>query len=189
MLAIKHSVKSAEEGRGLEPRLAVKLEYLLRYLAERGYEFEVFWATRTPAEQANLWGQSRSEKEYDKLLGKLRGEKANWLASVAEKERSRITKGRWQTNNIPGASWHQFGEAVDLRVVSEAGRVVWTATDPRYRLLAESCRRVGLYSGYFWKNRDVCHIQLRSDQVRAYYSWREIDSILKERYRGTTDAA
>lgn len=169
----------------LNPTLKVKLDYLLRSLAERRLCLEVYSTARSPWEQAFLWRKSRSRDEVNRAITKLRMEGAHWLARVLEE--TPPVRGRWETNNLPGQSWHQWGEAADFRVLGEGNRVIWTPNHPAYEEVAQTAKKVNLYSGFFWKNRDAQHIQLRADAVRAYYAWSEIDQRMKERYHASDD--
>lgn len=166
----------------LTPRFRVKLLYVLEELEKEGQHAEVFTTLRDPIQQAVLWMKSRSEQEIGKAISKLNKEKAFWLAGLMEKIHRPF--GRWETNNLPGLSWHQWGEAAAIRIVSDSGRVVWNPRNSGYKTLAEAARRVGLTSGFYWKNRDAVHIQLRVDAVRAYYTWSEIDQHMKEKFNG-----
>jgi len=164
----------------LTPKFRLKLLFVFEQLAKKGIGFELFAALRTPREQAELWMKSRSESEIAGAQQKLTKQDASWLAGIM-KETHR-PYGRWETNNIPGLSWHQWGEAVSIRVLSDTGRVVWNPNNKGYRTLAELAQMVKLTPGFFWKHRDVVHIQLRPDAVRAYYTWPEIDREMKTKF-------
>jgi peptidoglycan L-alanyl-D-glutamate endopeptidase CwlK len=98
---------------------------------------------------------------------------ADTLTLVAEMR----TPGRWATNLLPGSSWHQFGEAIDLVVESESGLTVWSRAHPDYATYAAIAEEVGLHHGLRWKRPDAIHTQLRSEPVRAFFSWAELDAL------------
>lgn len=164
----------------LNPTLRNKVAYLLQKTTELGLEFELFAARRTPEEQAMLWKKSRGEAEILRAVEKMYESGAVWLAGVLAT--APRPYGRWETNQLPGQSWHQWGEAVKVRLVSDTMRVVWNPNHVAYEKLALIARQVNLYPGYLWKNRDAQHVQLRADQVRAYYAWSDIDRLMKEIY-------
>lgn len=173
----------------LKPKFRVKLLYVLEQLEKIGQGIEVFGTLVDPEEQTLLWMKSRSEREIRLAIRKLEEESAPWLAKLMKNTHRPF--GRWETNCLPGLAWHQWGEAASIRILSDSGRVVWSPKSPGYKALAEAARRVGLTSGFYWKHRDVTHIQLRTDAVRAYYTWSEIDQLMKEKFNGivSTDLA
>jgi len=166
----------------LEPKFRLKLLYVFEQLTQKGIGFEMFAALRSPQEQAELWMKSRSEKEISDAIRKLSKQDAPWISRMIRTTHRPF--GRWETNDLPGLSWHQWGEAVSVRILSGSGRVVWNPRSAGYKDLAEAARRVGITSGFYWKHRDVVHVQLRADAVRAYYTWHEIDGLMKEKFDG-----
>jgi len=164
----------------LQPKFRLKLLFIFKQLKERGVPYELFAALRDPQEQAELWMKSRSTKEIVRAIDKLAKQEASWLAKMIIN--THRPYGRWQTNNLPGLSWHQWGEAASIRILSDSGRVIWNPNNKGYRVLADLAQMVNLTSGFFWKRRDVVHVQLRPDEVRAYYTWSEIDQLMKEKF-------
>lgn len=166
------------------PAMRPKVDFLLKKTRELGLDFHVFKGVVDPWTQARQWRQSRSLREIEDALEKLSKAGATHLAKILEEVGPQY--GRWATNNLPGQSWHQYGEAVALMLVSPAGRTIWSVSHPGYQTLAELAPTVGLHSGWHWKHRDVNHLQLKPDAVRAYYSWAELDAMIHRRY-GTQD--
>lgn len=164
----------------LNPAFRVKLDFVLRLAREAGVHLEIFWKVLSPEDQAKLWKKSRSAQEIGQAVTKLRSSGAPFLADVLEK--THTEKGRWETADLPGQSWHQWGEAAAVRVVSETGRTIWSPNHPDYRVLADIAKQVSLSSGFNWSNRDVTHLQLRPDASRAYYPWSQIDREMKRRW-------
>ena len=164
----------------LKPKFRLKLLFVMEQLDQKGISYEIFSCLRDPQEQAELWMKSRSEQEIRGAIDKLTKQGAPWLSNLVRA--THRPYGRWETNNLPGLSWHQWGEAVSIRVLSESGRVIWNPNNEGYRALADLTRMVNLTSGFFWKRRDVVHVQLRADAVRAYYTWSEIDREMKEAF-------
>lgn len=162
--------------------MAAKVSFILKETKLVRLDFRIYAQTRDPWTQARLWRQSRSIEEIQLQLEKLKREKAFFLAEILESVGPQ--QGRWATNNLPGQSWHQYGEAIDLVLVSDAKRTVWASTHPGYEKLAEIAKKVGLHSGWYWRHRDVNHLQLRPDAARAYYSWAELDRMTRARYEG-----
>ena len=173
----------------LKPKFRLKLMFVMEKLVEHRIGFEIFAGLRDPQQQAELWMKSRSTKEIADAVAKLTKQGAPWLANMVET--THRPYGRWETNNLSGLSWHQWGEAVSIRVLSDSGRVIWNPNNEGYRVLADLTQMVSLTSGFFWKRRDVVHVQLRADAVRAYYTWPEVDREMKEKFDGiiTTNTA
>jgi len=167
----------------LKPKFRLKLHYVFEQLDQKGVGFEMYAALRDPQEQAELWMKSRSKKEIMGAVAKLSKQDAPWLSQMLGT--THRPYGRWETNNLPGLSWHQWGEAASFRILSDSGRVIWNPNNEGYRILADLAQMVNLTSGFFWKRRDAVHIQLRPDAVRAYYTWVEIDREMEERFNGT----
>ena len=166
----------------LKPKFRLKLFFVMEQLKEKNINYEIFATLRDPQQQAILWMKSRSEQEIRGAFDKLTKQGAPWLSDLVKS--THRPYGRWETNNLPGLSWHQWGEAVSIRVLSESGRVIWNPNNKGYRVLADLTQMVNLTSGFFWKRRDVVHVQLRADAVRAYYNWFEIDQLMKEKFDG-----
>jgi peptidoglycan L-alanyl-D-glutamate endopeptidase CwlK len=162
-----------------------KVDFLLKRTREVGLDFRPFKGLVDPWTQAKNWRQSRSIEEINQAIDKLDKAGAQFLAQILQEVGPQY--GRWATNNLPGQSWHQYGEAVALMLVSPAGRTIWSANHPGYQQLAELAPTVGLHSGWHWKHRDVNHLQLKPDAVRAYHSWAELDAMIRRRYERQND--
>jgi len=144
------------------------------------FSIHPFYCLRDPWTQARLWRQSRSTREIDIAILKLRSEEANFLADVLESVGP--SHGRWATNALPGQSWHQWGLAIDCFVINNFGRSVWSTKHLGYTTYAEVAQSLGLVPGLYWKYQDAVHVQSGNGTVRAIYKWVEIDARMKERF-------
>lgn len=160
--------------------MSAKVDFILKTTRNEGLHFRVYTKARDPWEQARLWRQSRSHEEIQRAILKLRQEGALFLADILASVGPQY--GRWATNNLPGQSWHQYGEAIDVVLVSTAEKTVWNGSNPAYERLAKIAVKVGLHSGFYWKSRDANHLQLRPDAARAYYSWAELSRLSQLKY-------
>lgn len=167
------------------PPMRPKIDFLLKKTRAEGLDFRVFKGLVDPWVQAKWWRQSRCIEEINQALAKLERENAPFLAEILRSVGPQ--HGRWATNNLPGQSWHQYGEAVALMLVSPAGKTIWSGAHPGYRRLAGIAPTVGLHSGWHWKHRDVNHLQLKPDAVRAYHTWAELDAMIRRRYGNEND--
>lgn len=150
---------------------------LLENCKNKGHELRVFRAYSDSKEQTHLWRQSRTRMEVNKAAERLDREGAPWLTRLLLTAEPQY--GRWATNNLPGQSWHQHGEAVKCYVVTERGKAAWSAKHPGYQVLAEEAKLLGLTPGLNWEYKNAYHVQLRSEAVRALYTWSEIDQKMR----------
>lgn len=169
------------------------LEVIHRVLSEcyeLGIEMRPYYTLRDPWTQARLWRQSRSLEEIMEAIRKLEHNGAPFLAHVLHAVGSQ--NGARVTNELPGFSWHQWGEAVDCYWHLD-GNAEWstrkkvTIKDGReingYRLYGEIAAAAGLTSGGFWSNFvDWPHIQKRSGSVLSDFTWPEIDAEMQSRF-------
>lgn len=147
-----------------------------------------FFTLRDPWTQARIWRRSRSAARVQQQLARMDDLGMAWLASVLEEvgpqpDGVHETSSAWGTNAVPGLSWHQWAEAVDYFVQNSDGSANWDGTSYGYRVLAEQAARMGVQSGFFWKQMDPAHVQMRRERVREVYSWREIDDKMRERWQ------
>lgn len=140
-----------------------------------------YFMARDPWTQAKLWRRSRTTVEVQRGLRRLEHLKLPFLRSVLE-EVGPQASGPWATNALPGLSWHQWGEATDYYVVGPDGSPVWDEDDRGYLVLAEEAARLGLTSGYFWRNQDAGHVQEKRAEVHHVHSWSRIDQQMKARW-------
>lgn len=160
----------------LDPAFAAAVRDLLAACAARGFEMRPYSAVRTPREQARLYRQGRTLAEITARVEWLRARGAVHLAACIVKagpQHGRRVTGAW-----PGASWHQFGEAVDCFPVV-AGKADWRDECPAWACYAAEAERLGLTPGRNWG--DGPHVQARSfEPVR--WGAAKIDAMMVERF-------
>jgi len=145
------------------------------------------WETiRDPVKQGAYWGQSRSLFEIKQKIEELRDQGAHFLADCIPPGSDNINAEI--TDAIPGYSWHQWGEAVDMVWVVN-NKVCWDTElivngINGYQVYAEEAVRLGLESGFYWDIiKDACHIQMRKESSPSFlYSLKEIDQIMLNRF-------
>lgn len=168
----------------LTESFAQKVERLLMACEARGVVMKPYFTVRGPATQAKLWCQSRSAAEIGRAAEEMRRGGAVWLPSLLKPEFG--SRGARVTNALPGASWHQWGEAVDCYVVGPKGEAVWSSENAGYRIYAEEALRLGLEAGFAWKRlRDAVHVQERAagSPLLSGMSWAEVDAEMVLRFR------
>lgn len=152
-----------------------KVERVIALAAAQGIGLVPYFGARSIEDQARLWRRSRSDNEALEAVAMLNSAGASRLAaalvSVGPQQ-----PGPWATNALPGASWHQFGQACDL-YVERAGKACWNTADLGYAVLRDAAQAVGLTSGAGWKKPDPDHIQASSyASPLDSMSWAEIDA-------------
>jgi len=157
----------------IETGFRKKLEEILRELSKKGYNYELYRGYVTPQVQAILFTRSRSAKEIEEAASQIIKEGAPTVARLIRE--AKALPGKRETDLLPGQCWHQYGEAVKLRLIGPEGRVIWAQGHFGYEVLARTAQSYGLASGFFWKRRDVNHLQLKDVSVRSQMSWKEID--------------
>ncbi len=141
-----------------------------------------FITLRTPQRQGQLWCQSRTEEQISQAAYVLIRSGAPYLAKCIDV--SMATRGKWATNALPGDSWHQYGEAVDC-FVSEDGKAVWDAEDPRYEIYAKAAEALGLTAGKRWPHfPDAVHIQASKENspTALGYTWEQINALMEQKF-------
>ncbi len=170
---------------GLDPVFAAKLTDLLAACAQKGLIFKISQGVRTPQVQADYYCRwdKHPPKDVDDQVAMLRQQGAPWLAGIVDCYRNVQRQAEWLTNALPGAGWHQWGEAADCYCYRD-GKVVNKGSDPCYATYAGLAQQMGLTAGlYFKKHPDPGHVQLRSaGGATDIYSWSYIDGVMRERF-------
>lgn len=130
-------------------------------------------------DQAMAWRQSRSDSEIDAKIAVLRGE-APFLAHLLSITTSKL--GPHVTDDLPGCSWHNWGEAYTFHIVGQMGGALDSA-HPAHKKIAEIAKEAGLVSGYSFKPKQPRLLQLsNAKSPLERYSLKEIDKIMEERH-------
>jgi peptidoglycan L-alanyl-D-glutamate endopeptidase CwlK len=174
----------------LTPELRAGVDAALASCRALGIEMRPYETLRDPWTQARYWRQSRSIETIEATIGDLERQGASFLAHVLRSVGPQ--SGEHVTDALPGASWHQWGEAVDCFWVlnNEAEwstRKAVALSDGRvkngYHVYAEESAGQGLTSGGLWNDvKDWVHVQKRPKSVLEYYSWPQIDQEMRQRF-------
>jgi peptidoglycan LD-endopeptidase CwlK len=176
-------------GFGLEPEFAAKLTTLLERCRQRGYMFRISQGLRTPQRQALYYCQwaQRSPADIDAKVALLKSKGAPWTAALMKGLRNTPRKPNWQTSALPGAGWHQWGEAADCYCYRN-GTMVESGSDPCYKAYADLAQEIGLTAGLYFSKPDAGHVQLRSEAGASnVYAWSHIDAVMQERFGNKPD--
>lgn len=142
----------------LAPRFKNRTWNLVNALYKEEITLVPYFGLRDPWTQARYWRRSRSAAECEEAIRLMREQGYEFLAGVME-EVGPQSDGPWATDALPGLSWHQHGQGLDLYPENENGSANWDGNSWEYRRLARSCVLNNLTSGFFWKKHDAGHVQ------------------------------
>lgn len=133
-----------------------------------------------PTEQAKLWKQSRSDSQIDEKIAELDAAGASFLVKLLSEASPK--PGVHMTDDLPGCTWHNWGQAYIYTVLGEDGRDL-IPTSSVYQKTAEIAKSVGLTSGYYLKPKQPYLIQLSVyKSPNAEYSIKEISKEMERLY-------
>ena len=95
----------------LVPAFRTQCRTLIRNCADQQIEMRPNEGLRDPWKQARYWRQSRSIETITAKIAELRNKGANYIAQILVDVGPQ--HGDPVTNAVPGASWHQWGLALD----------------------------------------------------------------------------
>lgn len=163
-----------------------KVEQLLAACREQDVVMRPFFTVRTPLEQAKLWRQSRTKEHIDRQIKAFEDAGAPYLAECLCKAGPQ--SGKWATDALPGASWHNWLCAVDC-VWIVRGVADWTTPDrsPKgtlngYQVYADLAKELQLTPLGPTRLADWVHCQAHAHKVTDQYSWEEIDAEMMNRF-------
>ena len=155
-----------------------KIRLMLTQLESRGLVMRPFYGIRTPIEQAKLWRQSRTRDQIDIAIRNLDQAGAPILAACLVSVGPQ--RGRHVTNALPGYSWHQYGEAVDLFAVDGNGAADWDVSARGYVDMAEIARALEMKPGRDFG--DAVHIQSRYHEPHQVFTIPQIEVEMVKRF-------
>lgn len=169
---------------GLTTGFKANIIELLERLRKANVVMIPYEGIRTPQTQAKLWRQSRSTRDVQDALARMK-EPAPWLASVLDGVGP--CNGPHVTNALPGNSWHQWGLAVDCYWADRPGHAEWSVSKGGrrngYRLYGAEAARLGLMSLGEVHNWDWPHVQQPvASAPTSTKGWAAIDAAMKERF-------
>lgn len=167
----------------LVPSFRGSVRQVLEACKAEGVIMVPFFTVRSPTEQAVLWRRSRTADVIARKIQFLHDQKADFLAGVLRDVGPR--DGDWATNALPGASYHQWGEAIDC-YWEVNGKQSWDTKGlvngvNGYKVYAEKAAEFGL-TALGPSLGDWVHIQLRAGSVTDQFTWQQINDRMKERF-------
>ena len=166
----------------LIPEFRKKLIETIEATKKRGFHIETLITLVTPVEQASRWRQGRSVTDAELKTMALTHAGAPYLSECMSKSRAKETNV--MTDDLPGCSWHQWGEAATIVWVDGNRKLNHSpvfkerpSNQNGYVVFAEEAVKLGLYMGHF--NR----VQFRAESSPTnLYDLRAIDAEMRKRF-------
>lgn len=174
----------------LVPEFRQKLIAVVAACKSRNIEIAVIRTIISPREQASLWKQGRTPVEAELKRLALQNAGASYLADCLAKSQAKATN--LVTDELPGYSWHQWGEAATCVWVDSARKLQWSHTHTDYKgginglgIMVEEAIKLGLTSGNTFPGMENSwtHLQLRQEKSPLdVYTIQDIDAEMRKRF-------
>lgn len=132
---------------------------------------------RGPRAQGRMWASSRTEATVASRISSLESLGCAKLARTLKL--SDALTDRPRTQRFPGASWHQWGEAVDFAIVASDYEVIFGSHE--MVTILKLAPQVGLHSPHSAVIKEMGHLQLRTSSPVDEYgdgSWPKLETAL-----------
>ncbi|SHG98687.1 D-alanyl-D-alanine carboxypeptidase [Kaistia soli DSM 19436] len=170
----------------LNPGFGALCKTLLETCSQHGAEMRPNEGVRDPWQQARYWRQSRSKEEITAAIARLNNSGANYIAEILDEVGAQ--HGDPVTNALPGASWHQWGLALDCFWLV-GGVAEWSTSRTvnginGYRLYADQAEQLDLTAGGRWRSiKDWPHVQAKGPvSPLNKFTWAEINDEMVRLY-------
>lgn len=167
----------------LDSSFAGKAQELLDLCAKNGLIVRPTFFRRSLSVQAKLWRQSRATSIIKAKIDELKNIDCGYLAGILDSVGPQ--RGPRVTNALPGLSWHNWGQAMDVVFFSLNG-VRATPEQLRdgdsigYTLFGQYCNQLGLRWGGDFKTKDAGHVQLSKQELTKLYTLKQINDHFEE---------
>jgi len=170
----------------LDPTFAAACKKLLDRCSQKGVDMRPNEGVRDIRTQAKYWRQSRSIEQIRDAIAMLRQQGANHIADTLDSVGPQ--HGDPVTNALPGASWHQWGLALDCFWLVN-GAAEWSTAKKingvnGYRLYADEAEALNLTAGGHWSSlKDWPHVQSKGpSSPLGQFTWAQIDAKMRQLY-------
>lgn len=120
----------------LKSEFVYKFEDVLKEMRDSGYKVDVVSGFRSLEEQAKIWRKGRSTAEIERKIEELKKIDCAYLARLIA-DAGRQPGKMIVTYAIPGLSYHNWGEAIDVLVNGDQ-----SGSGKNYRPLAECVKNM-----------------------------------------------
>ncbi len=138
-----------------------KARQLIQDTRSSGFEVVPYFTLRTPLEQAKLWRMTRGKSEIGRKMQYLYDEGALYIANCLEAV-GKCYPGPGITGHVtravPGESWHNWGEAMDVYLKIDDA-IEWDGDHEGYAAYGTNAEDLGLTWGGMWNDPDPGHVQ------------------------------
>jgi hypothetical protein len=149
---------------------------------KRGFVFEPIVTLLTPLDQARLWKQGRTAIDAELKSLALENVQASYLADCIRT--AKVHETNLVTNDIPGQSWHQWGEAATVVWIDNNQKLNYSPTYKAYptnlngyAVFGEEAVKLGLVMSRY------SEVQLRPKTPEDYYNIKSINDEMQKRYK------
>lgn len=174
--------------KSLNPEFGAKIIELLEILKSKNIIMVPYYGLRSVKNQATLWCRGRNLNEINEQIQFLKITGFINCADLLKKERDvlydplnkeNVSNYDIVTKALPGASWHNYGEAIDCFLKdNETNIPIWDSNDERYEVYANTAQTLGLTAGYYFRMKDAVHIQHYKQEVDKKYTKDEIENFI-----------
>lgn len=182
----------------LDPDFRDKLKAVAQGVQQRGFRIVAYDGLRDPWTQAIYWRQSRTRDQVVAKIEFLREKGAPFIAEILESVGPQT--GKPVTDVVPGMSFHQYGRAADVYVVSpQSRRALWyeEAKDGAeydlavelYAKYGQVAKAQGLVWGGDWSSPfDPGHVQGQKQRtpLQEYGGYPQVDAEMRRRWEKLT---
>lgn len=141
----------------LHPRLAVLAQQHLDLCAASGVRLLIYCTWRSPQEQEALYAQGRLPLD---IVNAMRAEVGLGAIGDAENGYTVTRRRSGSMHNHTASSGRPAALAYDCCPLDDAGHPDWSGGGPRWKLVADVGKRLGLVWGGDWPQRDRPHFEL-----------------------------
>ena len=167
----------------LTPNFKILVEKVILSCEKRKVKLVPYSTLRGPLYQSRQWVKGRSRIQILAMIENFKNLGCPNMRKSLEQaflEKPRKDLSSIVTHSLPGESWHQWGEAVDM-FVEKKGKPDWTS-EKYYKIYREEAEKLGLTSGgSFRKLVEPVHIQL-SSLGKPQASFFTLDNRLGEKF-------
>ena len=154
----------------LESEFRDKLIHVIRDCVAAGIDLNLEVGTLSAEDQSKLWRRSRSDVQIDHAIYDFREQKCTFLADILEKSNTSI--GVCVTNDLPGLTWHNYGEQIETGLPHDSDK---------HLLLIKIAKKHDLTLGLSYAG----NITIRKSPFVSpleVYKLQEIDEIMQEKW-------
>jgi len=152
-----------------------KINMVISEMETAGYTIQLQSGFRSLVDQGKLWRRGRSSSVIKEKIKYLRDNDCDVLADALHNAGPQMSNIRC-TNSMPGYSWHNWGQAIDVFVNNDP-----SGCRELYGVLADKAVKIGLTSGFNFKSfKDPGHLQMNAREIPSIYKLKTVNDYFKD---------